>query len=71
MKWPDNGFTQPGVLPWLPSVASQSPKNSVTVVSEMSSFRDVTPSIYMHAIWKEGALIPNTAIRFVFYFIQQ
>lgn len=64
MKWAENGFTQPGVLPWLPNAASHSPTNSVTVISEMSSFRDVTPSIYMHAVWKEGTLIPNCAIRY-------
>ncbi|KAL1139481.1 hypothetical protein AAG570_006465 [Ranatra chinensis] len=58
------GFTHGSQLPWLPMSKASLPLNSVEIIAAMSLLRDDNPPIYMHALWTNNKLQPNTAIRY-------
>ncbi|XP_046663575.1 neutral and basic amino acid transport protein rBAT-like isoform X2 [Homalodisca vitripennis] len=52
-------------LHWLPRVQAHMPLDSARWISETAVLRDSSPSIYMHAIWREGNLVPNCAVKYI------
>lgn len=68
MKWQPNGkgFTRPNALPWLPfAKAVRTNDIHVEILSNMTSLRTDSPSIYMNSIWKEKESLSNCAFRFI------
>lgn len=67
MHWSDTlrgvGFSQGGVLSWLPISRAKLPISSANIIAAMSTFRDSNPGIYMKAIWKNQQILPSAAIR--------
>jgi hypothetical protein len=70
MHWsaynPGLGFTQPDLLPWLPSSSAWSNVAAVhqTAIQAISKLREEAPSIYMDGIYKDNEKLPNYEIRY-------
>ncbi|XP_014244674.1 neutral and basic amino acid transport protein rBAT-like [Cimex lectularius] len=68
MHWGERrniGFNPNHIRPWLPYSHAKLPLASAEIIAAMSSLRDVNPSLYMHGLWKDHQLVPNTAIRYI------
>jgi len=70
MHWsaqhPGLGFTQPDLLPWLPSSSAWSnvAVGHQTIIQSISKLREGAPSIYMDGIYKNNEKLPNYEIRY-------
>jgi hypothetical protein len=67
-QYPGYGFTQPGILSWLPfSIAwSNVAAGHLTTIQTISKLREDSPSIYMNGIYKDNAKLPNYQIRYAY-----
>ncbi|PNF16754.1 hypothetical protein B7P43_G00865 [Cryptotermes secundus] len=66
-QYPGFGFTQPGILSWLPfsHAWSNVAAGHLTIVQTVSKLREDSPSIYMNGIYKDNVKLPNYEIRTV------
>jgi len=65
-QYPGLGFTQPELLPWLPTSSTWSnvAVGHQTIIQSISKLREEAPSIYMDGIYKENEKLPNYEIRY-------
>jgi hypothetical protein len=65
-QYPGYGFTQPGILSWLPfsSAWSNVAAGRLTMIQTISKLREDSPSIYMNGIYKDNVKLPNYEIRY-------
>ena len=65
-QYPGLGFTQPDLLPWLPSSSAWSnvAAGHQTIIQAIAKLREEAPSIYMDGIYKDNEKLPNYAIRY-------
>lgn len=60
MQWRTNAQR---ALQWIPRGEAHLPLDSARWVSEIAALRDASPSIYMHAVWRDNSLVPNCQIK--------
>jgi hypothetical protein len=65
-QYPDYGFTQPGILSWLPpsSAWTHVAAGHLTIIQTISKLRGDSPSIYMNGIYKDNVKLPNYELRY-------
>lgn len=69
MHWSESrlsfGFSRSVLLPWIQVTPARLSLTASKFIYMMSMIKYKNPGIYMHAMWKNDRLIPNSAIRYV------